>query len=88
MKYVHKPIEVEAMQFDGTYESAIEIIMWEPSKNFKFRQSNGILISSDAPYGKEIGTVNRGDWIVRQADGTINCLFPGVFCDNYQPAIS
>lgn len=87
-KYRKKPIVIEAMQFDGTYESALEITeMWD-----------GVYCETmDVHHGEEWTgklcvntleghmTCSPGDWIILGVSGEFYPCKDHIFQASYEP---
>ena len=82
-KFRKKPVVIEAMQFDGTIESANEIQLLIDGRQTSIEGWNGIV---------EIKTLegtmraDPGDWIIRGVKGEFYPCKPDVFAATYEPA--
>jgi hypothetical protein len=77
MKFIKKPVEVEAMQWTGDNQDAIE--MW--SKN-KVRYIGGDLLEIVTLEGNMIAS--PGDWIIRGVNGEFYTCKPDIFQKSYE----
>jgi hypothetical protein len=69
-KFVKNPIVIEAIQFDGSLESAKEICEW----------CNGSV--SDDPHVDYV-TFRRGDWVIQGVKGEYYPCKPDIFAETY-----
>lgn len=81
MKYRKKPVVIEAMQWDGTIESAVEIRKWshhqvsvDPNEPLK------LLI----PTLEGQMTASSGDYIIRGVQGEFYPVKPDIFEATYE----
>jgi hypothetical protein len=91
MKFRQRPVDVEAMQFDGTAESATRIVAW-------IRDSGGQALTATVGYdnprrhGVWIQTatgrpsVPVGWMVIRDDRGELSLCEPGAFKERYEPA--
>lgn len=80
MKFIKKPVEVEAMQFDGTMESAIELQRWSERYALPgFGDGNLIVRTLN---GEVIAT--KGDWIIKGIKGEFYPCAPDIFEKSYE----
>jgi len=86
-KYRSKPVEVEAIQWDGTEETATTINEWIESRDAGFRYS----LFPDHPsevYNishSDWNRVNVGDWIIKGTKGEFYPVDPETFALRYEP---
>jgi len=96
-RYRKKPVEVEAMQWDGTAEGATPIINWVLSGGGtatytcsdpdRCAETDG-----DTPHGIEIRTLegtmraDLDDWIIKGVQNEFYPCKPGIFDATYEPA--
>lgn len=91
MKYRKRPIEIEAMQWDGTPEGASSIIDWALSC------SSGTIRYNDGPAAPEGGALiidtlegvmvgQAADWIICGVAGELYPCKPDIFDATYEPA--
>lgn len=84
--YRKKPVEVEAMQFDGTKDSANHVLAWigrseGDAKRAHIRQPElGLTISTIE------GDMHAspGDWIIRGVQGEFYPCKPDIFAATYE----
>jgi hypothetical protein len=88
-KFVKKPVEIEAMQFDGSKESSDQILEWINGNGGKAREyfssdesKRGILI--DTLEGGMTGSL--GDWIIQGVEGEFYPCKPAIFEKTYNPS--
>ncbi|TFI30119.1 hypothetical protein [Streptomyces sp. 4R-3d] len=99
-KFRKKPVEIEAVQWDGTAEGATPIIDWILSSGgtATYRCSNPDRCArndGDTPHAIQIPTLEGdmaasvGDWIIREPFPTNDRLFypckPDIFAATYEP---
>lgn len=84
MKFIAKPVEVEAVQFDGTLAS-IKQFMFDikGTNSIKYSSLDGSVVITS---GGEEHEANDGDWIVQGPAGEIFACDPTVFEATYAPA--
>lgn len=77
MKFRKKPIEIEAIQFDGTKESAIKIINWTnsiakyESDTLKINTLEGVMVA------------DISDWIIKGIKGEFYPCKDEIFKSSY-----
>ena len=79
-KYIKKPVEVEAVQFDGKTES-IEWISQQLSVDARLLKSSERLIIETS---KGIKKVAIGDYIIKDINGELNTYKPDIFHKTYE----
>ena len=79
-KYIKKPVEVEAVQFDGKTES-IEWISQQLSVDARLLKSSERLIIETS---KGIKKVAIGDYIIKDINGELNTYKPDIFQKTYE----
>ena len=79
-KYRKKPVEVEAVQFDGKTES-IEWISQQLSVDARLLKSSERLIIETS---KGIKKVAIGDYIIKDINGELNTYKPDIFQKTYE----
>lgn len=76
---------IQAISFDGTYESAIPVLLWinrnVPPLAYWIPKPQSIRI----PNFDGDMTAAAGDWIVQDANGQFRPVAPGVFDALYEP---
>ncbi|MGW7350964.1 hypothetical protein [Streptomyces sp. NPDC054784] len=96
-RYRKKPIEIDAMQWDGTASGATPIIDWILSSDSTatYRCSNPERCAEhdgDTPHSIVIRTLEGdmsatvGDWIIRGVQGEFYPCKPDIFAATYEPA--
>ena len=78
-KYIKKPVEVEAVQFDGTNES-VECIL-QQAECEKITRSCDILFI-ETPVGTKSVTI--GDYIIIDINGELNTYKPDIFHKSFE----
>lgn len=98
MKYRTKPASIEAMQWDGSAESARQIINWalscEPGATIKYHPHlmDGDLVGHPDPFlwidvpEQRRMIANPKDYIVKNSKGEFYRCKPGSFEANYEEA--
>ncbi|WP_233152667.1 hypothetical protein [Mycobacterium sp. NS-7484] len=91
-RYRKKPVEIDAVQWDGTAEAAAPIIEWA--------HANNVTITYNCPDGDACrrdthvllvctleGAMSAlpGDWIVRGIKGEFYPVKPDIFAATYEP---
>jgi hypothetical protein len=82
-----KPVEVEAVHFDGTKESANQALAWigshgaEAARVNRIRPEDGIYVGAPA-YAM---VAAPGDWIIRGTQGEFYPCKPDTFEAAYEP---
>ena len=89
--FTKKPVDIEALQFDGTQTSAVGIVAWAASHGFDNITSrpyrNG---DNGLEYALEISTLegtmlaNPGDWVIRGVQGEFYPCKPDIFEATYE----
>lgn len=90
MKYRKKPIEIEAIQWDGTAAGATPVINWilADGGTARYHSPNGIDYTStheiviDTLEGKT--WAKRGDYIIRGVQGEFYPCKPDIFEQTYE----
>ena len=77
MKFRKKPVVIEAVQYDGTKQSLVELM----------RFGNGILLYPDylvikTPEGNHRAVI--GDWIIKGVKGELYPCKPDIFAQTYE----
>ena len=85
-KFISKQVVIEAVQFDGTLNSAVEILRWAgPSCGMEHKhtkKAHQVLLVIQTPEGKMKAT--KGDWIIRGLVGEFYPCKPDVFEKKYE----
>lgn len=93
MKFRKKPVVIEALQFDGSWQSAKPILDWmEPERPIDRSGARW----SDARPGRPEGllyintlegemTARPGDWVIRGVQGEFYPCKPDIFEATYEP---
>lgn len=96
-RFRKRPVEVEAMQWDGTAEGAIPILQWiddnGATANYRCVDLNDAKMcdGGDAPHTIAINTLegtmhaNGGDWIIRGVAHEFYPCKPAIFESTYEP---
>ncbi|MDH6282875.1 hypothetical protein [Prescottella agglutinans] len=92
-RYRKKPVEIEAMQWDGTALGATPIINWilrnDRAARYWCREATNC---GDDPHFIQIETLegamlaSPGDWIIRGVAGEFYPCKPDVFAQTHEPA--
>jgi len=77
-----KPVVIEAVQWDGSIDGALDIVMWSRSPTLKYSTTNGF--SVDTLEG--VMLVTEGDWVIRGVKGEFYPCKPDIFAATYEPA--
>lgn len=89
-KYVKNPIEIEAIQFDGTKDGANAVLAWigsfgvDANRVHKTDPEQGITI--DGVHGQV--EVKQGEWVIKQNDNDFYPCSDEVFQQNYKASPS
>ena len=85
MKFRHKPVIVEAVQFDGTPAGAILVFETFDIPGGKFRPDydlrTGTLLIPTLEGGQ---SASRNDWIIKGTHGEFYPCKPSIFADIYE----
>ena len=88
MKFKKKPVVIEAHQFDGTKESANELLLWiNGTGGTAYRASvnnSGYEVCISTLEGTMTATL--GDWIIQGVQGEFYPCKPDIFEATYEPA--
>lgn len=88
MRFKKKPVEIEAMQFDGSWQSAKPILDWmEPERSIDRSGSswgdfNGGQLYINTLEGKMIASA--GDWIIKGVKDEFYPCKPDIFEATYE----
>jgi hypothetical protein len=85
-KFRKKPVVIEAMPFDGTYQSGKEIMAWADQSDpegFIFRVD---LVGLEVRTLEGDMTVLPGDWVIRGVKGEFYPCRNDIFAATYEPA--
>ena len=77
-KFRKKPIVIEAMRWDGSNQSAAQIMHW---CGRKLENGNGLMIIDTLEGDMR---ANVGDWIIRGIQGEIYPCKPDIFEETYE----
>jgi hypothetical protein len=86
MKFRKKPVVIEAVQFQGTPESAVDVFEQFDIPGGKFKPANDLrtgVISIPTLEGEM--TAQRGDWIIKGVKGEFYPCKPDIFDATYLP---
>jgi len=87
-KYRKKPVVIEAVQFDGTIESANDVLAWMGHSGQKAWRHH----STKPEMGVVIHTLegnhlaSPGDFIIKGVQGEFYPCKPDIFAETYEPA--
>jgi hypothetical protein len=93
-RFRKKPVEVEAMRWDGSLESIRAICEWVNSPDRDDDPTISYLTNNNQPYGVVVWTlegemkVAPGDWIIRGVKGEFYSCKPGIFALTYESALA
>lgn len=80
--FTKKPVRIEARQYDGTQESAIELADWVNSNGHEAYCGNIlVIVTSGGEY-----RAFPGDWIIKSVAGEFYSCKPETFNAAYDPA--
>lgn len=90
-KFRKKPVEIEAMQFDGSFDSYMQIVEWARShdalninvREFGEEESDHTHLVVHTLEGAM--RAESGDWIIRGVQGEFYPCKPDIFDATYQP---
>ena len=77
-KFRKKPVVIEAMRWDGSNQSAAQIMRW---CGRKLQNGNGLMIIDTLEGNMR---ANVGDWIIRGIRGEFYPCKPGIFEETYE----
>lgn len=83
MRYRNIPIEIEAIQWDGTKETAHELVKWGDGKITWWFNQNILGIDSPTAFGGNV-TIDIGDWVIKTPKGAIMVCKRDVFDKTYE----
>ncbi len=86
-KFRKKPVEIEAMRFDGTYSRTLEILRWagegrSPFANALIRPVGDKYLTIETPEGTV--SARPGDWIIRGVAGEFYPCKSEIFAATYE----
>lgn len=82
-RFRRKPTEIEAVQFDGTAESARALNDFSDGYVSMSLIGDRVLVSVETPSGDVL--VEPGDWIVEEGPDDYRPVKPDVFAATYEP---
>lgn len=85
MKFKTKPVIKEALQFDGSTDSAKKISEWSGGRVFGFYTPQGYLAGLRIETLEGCMDAEGGDWIIRGLRGEYYPCKPDVFEKTYEP---
>lgn len=90
-KFKKKPVEIEAMQWDGTLSSANEIMEWSSTNMGPRVVYNSFTNTKPEPHlniftMEGIMVASKNDWIIRGIHGEIYPCNPDIFEKTYAPS--
>lgn len=80
--FVKKPVLVEAREYDGTPESAAELVSWIVQLGCEASCLDGLLIETLEGTHR----ANPGDYIIKGVAGEFYPCKPDIFAATYEPA--
>jgi hypothetical protein len=81
-KFRNKPVEVEAMFFDGT--NTVDLMSWLGSELCAMAPTRAVLLIA-TPEGSR--RAEAGDWVIKDEDGAAYPLKSSIFEMKFEPAI-
>jgi hypothetical protein len=84
MKFTKKPIEIDAMRFDGTQTGGDEIVKWSGGNKLSLSYFKGAYCLSIQTL-EGIMTAGMNDWIIRGVKGEFYPCSPDIFAATYEP---
>lgn len=92
MKYTKKPVTVDAIQYEGTYQSVQQIREWMANEEVLVTYSceDSSPDCPDTDHTLLMTTVEKsvwsgpGDWIIRDASGALSSCRSDIFTDTYE----
>jgi hypothetical protein len=98
-RYRNKPVEIEAVRFDGSPESGAVIVQWAQSHGAqeaeyhpfladRFKGDPKVYVAHPDPYMRiktleSVMTAGPGDWIIRGVKGEFSRCKPDIFAETY-----
>ena len=84
MKFRKRPVEIEAMRYDGHWTSAGAIQEWAKShgSNAVVVDNFGNWLDIETPEGRM--KVSHGDWVIRGVAGEFYPCKPDIFAATYE----
>ena len=84
-KFRKKPVVIEAIKYDGTENSVVEILqMKETSSSAKsIRVDAGDLLIHTL---EGVMRASKGDWVIKGVNGELYPCKPNIFDKTYEPA--
>jgi hypothetical protein len=79
--FTKKPVQIEARQYDGTQESAIELADWVNTNGHEAYCGNILVIVTLEGEHR----ANPGDWIIKGVAGEFYPCKPDIFAATYEP---
>jgi hypothetical protein len=79
--FTKKPVQIEARQYDGTQESAIELADWVNTDGHEAYSGNILVIVTLEGEHR----ANPGDWIIKGVAGEFYPCKPDIFAATYEP---
>ena len=83
-KFRKKPVVVEAVQFDGTFESVWPLLKMYGSRGVRWDTDDGGVLTVSTLEGDL--KVNPGEWIIRGVKGELYPCKPDIFAQTYELA--
>ena len=90
-KFKKKPVEIEAMQWDGTLSSANEIMEWSSTNMGPRVVYNSYTNTKPEPHlniltMEGVMVARKNDWIIRGIHGEVYPCNPDIFEKTYAPS--
>ena len=82
MKYRKKPVVIEAIQFDGSKDSANEVLAWIGHYGYEARKTNGGVVIKTLE-GDSLA--RPGDFIVKGVKDEFYPIKEAIFRETYEP---
>lgn len=80
--FTKKPVQIEARQYDGSIESAAELVAWIVQLGHEASCLDGLLIETLEGTHR----ANPGDWIIKGVAGEFYPCKPDIFAATYEAA--
>lgn len=87
-KYRKKPVEVDAMRFDGTWANLEAIRAWLDYKmGYATDRETGLPVLIRIGLGDRVPRVGVGDYIIRESGGKFWACRPEFFAKTHEPVL-
>lgn len=84
LKFRKRPVEIEAVLFDGTPASSQYVIAWADKSYSATRGDGALLVAIETLEGTMYA--RPGDWIIKGVQGEFYPCKPDIFAATYEPA--